>query len=176
MKEAWRRIGALPYEASTEGRIRRIGTGRVLSQSLARGGYLKVTVTVGGKEITRLVHGLVALAFHGARPLGNHVDHVDCDKANNRPSNLQYVTAAENSRRAAENGLVAAGARHGRYTKPHRTARGEAVNTARLTADDVLEMRRLHAEGWNLPMLMGKFGLSKSATHQVVTRKNWRHV
>lgn len=146
-----------------------------MRQSLTRG-YCKVTLTVAGREITRTVHTLVALAFIGERPCGMQIDHIDGNKRNNRPANLQYVTAAENSRRSAVNGLAPSGMRHGRTTKPHRTARGERVNTAKLTSADVVEMRRLHSEGWNLPRLMARFGLSKSATHQVVTGKNWRHV
>ena len=174
-REQWRPIGLMPYEASTEGRIRRIGRARPMRQSAVHG-YLKVSLTIDGGELTRTVHTLVARAFLGERPLGMQVDHLDCNKRNNRPSNLQYVTAAENSRRAASNGLSASGLRHGRQTKPHRTARGESVNTAKLTAADVVEMRRLHSAGWNLTRLMDRFGLSKSATHSIVTRKNWAHV
>jgi hypothetical protein len=104
------------------------------------------------------------------------VNHIDGNKRNNSPSNLEYVTPAGNSAHAAATGLAPSGLRHGRSTKPHRTARGVDVNTARLTPEQVRRMRDLSADGWNLPMLMREFGLSKSATHQVVTRKSWRHV
>jgi hypothetical protein len=65
-------------------------------------GYRFVSVTLNGEQqMCRPVHLLVADAFHGPRPAGLHVDHVNGDKADNRPENLEYVTPAENVRRAA---------------------------------------------------------------------------
>ncbi len=56
------------------------------------------------------VHELVALAFIGPRPaapgVAYEIDHLDGDKRNNRADNLQYVTRAENRRRAVAAGRV----------------------------------------------------------------------
>lgn len=44
------------------------------------------------------VHRIVATAFHGASPGLNHVvDHIDTNRANNRPENLRWVTKLENA-------------------------------------------------------------------------------
>jgi len=43
------------------------------------------------------VHRIVASAFHGGAPTNNHVvDHIDTNRQNNRPENLQWLTRLEN--------------------------------------------------------------------------------
>lgn len=174
-RETWKTCLGGVYEASSLGRVRRAVRCNVLSQSRVSG-YPRVSVCLGGIELSRMVHALVAEAFLGPRPPGAYVNHIDGVKTNNTPINLEYCTPRENSEHAARMGLVASGSRHGRYTKPHRTARGTRVNTARLSERDVIRMRALRGSGATLTALMKEFGLSKSATHQVVTRKSWRHV
>lgn len=177
----WRSIPSLSclYEASDDGRIRRAvppRAGRELLQSDDGRGYRKVSVCVLGKEATVVVHRLVAEAFIGPCPAGCVVNHLDGHKDNNRPENLEYTTPAGNSAHAAATGLAPSGTRHGRHTKPEATARGERVNTARLTEDDVREARGLRAAGWTLPQLCARFGIGKSAMHALCTGKNWSHV
>lgn len=48
-------------------------------------------------------HRLVAAAFFGLGDL--EVDHIDCDHANNRLDNLEYVTGRENYLRAVNTGI-----------------------------------------------------------------------
>ena len=44
------------------------------------------------------VHIIVATAFHGPKPTKEHVvDHIDTNRRNNRPDNLQWVTRLENA-------------------------------------------------------------------------------
>lgn len=173
--EEWRQCAEGFYEASSLGRIRRASNARVMSQSPNGQGYPKVTICIRGREITIMVHRLVAESFLGPA-LGRVVNHLDADKSNAKPSNLEYTTHAGNSAHAVKHGLVPRGMRSGRYTKPHRTARGERVNTAKLTAADVLEARRLRSEGWTLTNLCDRFGIGKSGMHALCTGKNWKHV
>lgn len=43
------------------------------------------------------VHRIVATAFHGDAPSGQHVvDHIDTNRRNNRPENLRWLTKLEN--------------------------------------------------------------------------------
>jgi hypothetical protein len=51
----------------------------------------------GGREFQkRKVAHLVAFAFHGPRPSGHDIDHIDADTKNNRADNLRYLTITEN--------------------------------------------------------------------------------
>lgn len=62
-------------------------------------GYLKVHLSAGGGTAakTRSVHSLVCEAFHGIRPAGMEVRHIDGTRTNNEASNLEWGTHSENS-------------------------------------------------------------------------------
>lgn len=45
-----------------------------------------------------------------------------------------------------------------------------------LTEDDVLEIRRLVAEGVRYPVLSEQFGVTTSNISMIVTRKRWKHL
>lgn len=94
--EEWRALPLCGAWVSDLGRVW-LPAGGLVTQLEARG-YLCVRVpgVNGGRPIG--VHRLVAHAFHGECPDGMCVDHIDCDQANNRPANLQYVTPSENTR------------------------------------------------------------------------------
>ena len=70
--------------------------------------YLYVSVQTQGYRKNWILHRLVAEVFI-PNPLNlPSVDHVDGNKLNNAVSNLEWVTYAENSRRARAMGLVPA--------------------------------------------------------------------
>ena len=115
MPETWKPIPGMPYEASSCGRIRsraRVVThmhagrlvrtarpGKVLSMSYMtfNGQPSYVTVKCNGR--TEYVHRLVAMAWHAAsfRP-DSEVNHINGNRRDNRPENLEWVTHRENIR------------------------------------------------------------------------------
>lgn len=80
-----------------------------LSQYQNTKGYMLVSLqTVEGKRIQERVHRLVKYNFDYFPGCENYqIDHIDGNKANNCLSNLDWVTAKENIRRAEENNLRA---------------------------------------------------------------------
>lgn len=63
------------------------------------------------------VSRLVCASYHGPAPFeGAVVDHIDGNKHNNRPDNLEWVTQAENLLRSAEAGRLLRG-KDGRFVK-----------------------------------------------------------
>ena len=70
--------------------------GRVLKQRKKNNGYLQVILFSNGNSKSFLVHRLVAAAFFGASDLT--VNHKNEIKTDNRVSNLEYLTQAENTR------------------------------------------------------------------------------
>ncbi len=85
------------YEVSQHGRVRNVYTKHVLKPELNQKGYPRLTFrkSVVGRHNLK-IHHLVAEAFLGPRPEGTEVNHIDLDKTNNRPSNLEYVTGEQN--------------------------------------------------------------------------------
>lgn len=72
--------------------------------ALTRKGYLRVCVSVNGKQAHLLAHRIVWVSQHGPLPEGHEVDHVNTIKTDNRLTNLESVTGPENMRRGATNG------------------------------------------------------------------------
>lgn len=72
-----------------------------MEQSETKDGY----ICVNGLPSVPHAHRLVALAFHH-KPIGkDFVNHLDGNKSNNRPENLEWVTASENLVHAYQTGL-----------------------------------------------------------------------
>ena len=95
------KFGTLLY-VDEEGNVYNDKLNRVATS--VRDEYLAFHLKKGKNQYTKLyVHNVVAEAFHGPKPADNYlVDHIDCNKLNNRPDNLEWVTRSENARRSAQ--------------------------------------------------------------------------
>ncbi len=107
--EIWKSHPEYPWvEVSTWGSIRTLdrvvstkkGTyavkGKVLRQSPAIGGYLRVGFSVNGKKVTKKVHRLVAQTFIPNPNNWVEVNHKDCNPSNNCVSNLEWCSSEYN--------------------------------------------------------------------------------
>lgn len=124
-------------------------------------------------------HRVAFYLFHGINPVELFVLH----KCDNPPccngAHLFSGTAADNSADCATKGRLnsPSGKRSGRYTRPDRTARGEEVGGSKLTADDVLEIRRLYLIGTcSQQELADRFKVSRENVGVIVRGKNWAHI
>ena len=126
MTVEWRPIAGFPgYQVSNDGQI--AGPRSITRGSVNRGGYLVVQL----RGTSRYVHGLVAEAFIGPRPIGHEVRHLDGDSNNNAAANLRYGTHAENMQDRVKHGRDPQAARthcprHHEYT-PENTYRQRAT-------------------------------------------------
>lgn len=124
-------------------------------------GYLVVNLWRANKGRVLYVHDLVAAAFIGPKPIGLTVNHIDGDKTNNLPSNLEYITKSENSKHSARLGL---------------NPRGERNGSAKLSADQVREIRRRAEAGERGVDLSAEFGVGQVAISQIRHRQRWAHL
>lgn len=120
--EEWRPVPSFPnYLASSFGRVKHASPGRgPIKHAVAPNGYRFVTVIdPDGRKRQPKVHTMVTEAFFGPRPVGIETNHIDFDKANNAPANLEYVTHLENIRHSVRAGRINAN----RKGKPRRDRR-----------------------------------------------------
>jgi len=75
--------------------------GRYLSQYVNASGYL--SVKMNNKTVP--IHYLVSKFILGERSDGLVVNHIDGNKLNNTPTNLEYVSIAENIKHSIKHGL-----------------------------------------------------------------------
>ena len=122
------------------------------------------------------VHRAVASTFIRMLSVGDEVDHIDGNKGNNSVANLEIVTKAENMARASRNGLMSAGDRHYSRKAPERLARGEQAGGSKLTAEQVIHIRRRGDAGESFASIARAFGIAYQNVATIVRRTAWRHI
>ena len=105
--EDWKQIEDTQFYISNMGRIKNIETGNILKTSPNRKGYLTVHVTVNRVKRCLRPHRLVAEYFIPNPENKEQVNHINCNKEDNRVENLEWCTNLENMRHAIA---------HGRYS------------------------------------------------------------
>jgi len=169
--EEWRPVVGFEetYEASILGVRRIVGgqgarAGRILKQFLDAQGYLCVQLHLHGKGTLHRVAHLVADAFLPPKgPTDQVLRHLNDDPTDNRVANLAWGTYSDNLDDAYRNG--------------RSSTSGNANGMAKLTEDNVREIRRLYATGdFTQKELALKFGVSQSVVSGIVQRRTWKHV
>ena len=85
------------YWATSDGRIYSERTSQFMTPSPHPAGHMTVSaVREDGKRTGIKVHHMVAAAFHGPRPKGKVVRHLNGKPSDNRAENLAYGTPSEN--------------------------------------------------------------------------------
>lgn len=100
MEEQWRIIDfASNYEVSNTGFIRNKTTKYILKGRETFNGYLQVSLKIDEKNkfMNKYVHRLVAQFWLENINDKKEVNHIDGNKKNNNMTNLEWVTAKENS-------------------------------------------------------------------------------
>lgn len=113
------------YEVSSYGTIRHAETKRIRKLQ-RKHGYCRINMKINGKDKNCAVHRLVAQAFIPNPDNKPQVNHKDGVHDNNHVDNLEWVTASENLKHAADNHLHERGMEYarthgkGRYDKKDR--------------------------------------------------------
>jgi NUMOD4 motif/HNH endonuclease len=79
---------------------------RILKQKTGKCGYKVIGLCKENKKTHPSVHRLVALSFIPNVDNKDTVNHIDCDKTNNKVSNLEWSTHTEQMKHAVENDLL----------------------------------------------------------------------
>jgi hypothetical protein len=169
----WRPIPGFPdYEVSEAGDIRRMrigkrGHGRIgktLKPWLYSDfGHLQLKLTsADGQKKAICVHQAVALAFHGPKPSPMHeVAHGDGVAWHNHWSNLRWATKEENRADMLLHGTAPIGEKNG---------------AARLSDDQVREIKRLLSTGAKQKDLAKEFTVHKATIQAIAAGRNWSKI
>lgn len=109
MKEQLKKIYCYPdYYASTIGNIYSKRSGKLvkIKQHERRGYLFCKVINKKGKTRFKGVHRLVALAFVPGREKGMEVNHINKNRKDNRPCNLEWITHTENVRYSRAKPLI----------------------------------------------------------------------
>lgn len=90
------RIDIVSYRQNKKKRVGKLLKPRIL------GGYISLHLP-GDKH--KFLHHIIAEEFLGIKPIDKEVNHIDGNKLNNHPSNLEYITHQENISHAISLGL-----------------------------------------------------------------------
>ncbi len=178
--EEWRPVEGWPYEVSNLGRIRRLASNpgrwgvKILNTAFKSARYLMcglVRRLPDGRyeQVTRNVHVLVCTAFHGSRPTPSHqVCHNNGNSKDSRAENLRWGTTTENEADRRQHGY--------RDDGEHNAA-------AKLTTEQVIEIRRRHvdnvcASGHTkkgfIIAICKEFQISPITANRIIKRRSWK--
>jgi hypothetical protein len=163
--EIWKPVeGHDGYEVSNLGRVAGLKNGeRFIRKPNTATHYLTVSFKKRPFDTAQkgpTIHSLVAQAFHGPRPEGAVIRHIDGNRFNNRADNLAYGTKNENV-----------------YdTIVHGTYKGTNNGRALLDERHVVLIRLLFESGTTLTAIAKAIGVSISTIHAIKTGRNWVHV
>lgn len=171
------------YDVSDAGNVRRsplssprgnVIPGRILKPRLKSNGYMQVHLCSGGIRRSHTVHRLVAEAFLGVPTQRMDANHKNGIKTDNRLSNLEFITPAENMSHCVKTGLYPFGRRNGSCTSPSSRPRGEQTKTHKLTLQQVKSIRAERTAGATFTALAKKYGVAVSNIESIAKFRTWR--
>lgn len=121
-----------------------------------RDGYMRFMLyRDDGKRKTMSAHRLSYSSFVGELITGMTIDHLDGNKKNNRPHNLEQVSSVENAKRFYERNNVIA---HNR----------------KLTIEQANQARGLRASGKSYQKIADIYGVHWSTIHAIVNKNYYK--
>lgn len=112
----------------------------------------------GRKDGVAYAHRVVCHVAHGECPPGHSARHLCGNRACCNPAHLKWGTQSENESDKVEH---------------ERTNRGQRHGMSKLTADDVLTIRRLPDAGVKQAVIAAQFGIRQQHVSEIVRRKVW---
>lgn len=165
--EIWKDIPGYEgiYQASTEGRIKRImhrthATNKLMKYGQNKNGYLHLHLTVNGVGSCLLAHRLIALTFIPNPENKPEVNHKKGIKSDIRVSELEWSTTSENIQHAFDTGLKI-------------SSKGSEHGQSKLTEKEVLEIRASLLSPKELSLI---YNIKRENIYKILKRERWKHI
>jgi len=166
--EDWRVVEGFPaYAVSNLCRVKRIGRARgatagaiLRSGTHVNNGYPHVFLTLSPQKYKCVyVHHIVCRTFNGDAPTDQHqVAHNDGNILNCSAANLRWATAKENAADRVKHGTL---------------VRGSKQHAAKLTENQVLEIRKMSRKGLKPKEIAKKFEVDGSLICHIMAGRAW---
>jgi hypothetical protein len=119
-----------------------------------KNGYLGLKFLIDGKQYLVLAHRLVWTSLRGAIPAGMDINHLNGDKTDNSPSNMELASRGDNHRHAYRTGL-----------------RGLPKSVRQpLSPEICAEARRLRETGMSFSAIAKTLGISQTAAFRAQSK------
>jgi len=163
-------VKSLDREVAPNNRVPYWRKGKICKQSKSNLGYMTVGFTVNNIKVNKYVHRLVAEAFITNMNDYPQVNHIDCDKTNNRMYNLEWCTNSQNHIHASKNGL--------NKLHLHRVAySGEKNGRSLLTKEQVLEIKQKYIPyKYSAKKLSKEYNVSESCITHILNKTSWKEI
>lgn len=151
----------------TKGGKFRIVPKKLLKCHFDKNGYVIAGLCKNGLIKNKKVHRLVALAFIPNIDNKLYVNHKDGNKTNNYISNLEWITAQENTDYARNLGLL----------KFINAPKGEKSGASKLKNEDILQIRYLyHTKNISKSEISRPFNIGTTTAHKIIDKITWKHI
>lgn len=168
--EIWKNYGNTNYQFSNTGKVKSTKKNKILKPQSNGNGYEIIRIWREGLGEGRrfeqvYIHRIVASLFIENPQNKKYVNHKDFNKKNNNVSNLEWVTAKENTQHAFLNGVL----------KSPPTRQGEDHPTSKLTALQVQSARYLYPD-FTIKEISIILGVSWCTISHIVKNKTWKNI
>lgn len=152
------------YKISSFGKIFSLKRNRWLNPKPTKYGYVRVDLTDFTKvEKSLALHRLVGENFINNPENKPFINHKNGVKTDNKVENLEWCTCKENILHAFKAGLK-------------KGVRGEKSNFAKLSLEQVLEIRELYPKIKSYSKLASIYSTSISNIQHIINKTTWAHV
>lgn len=154
------------YRASSDGFIETLKKSgwRKLNGSFDKDGYKTITISSNNIPQTLKVHKIICTLFHGEKPDGLEVRHLDGNQHNNSADNLEWGTHVSNMRDKVNHG------------RSFNVPRGIQCHKARLNEQDVRDIKNMYLDGLSMKRISVIYSVGSTTIRDIINGKTWTHI